>query len=82
MLFRSWEERLRRALAVERLPSVYEAELVCKDGTVVPVEVRASFLRNENGNPTEILAIHRDISMREGTVLKNINANESRSCTA
>ena len=30
------EERLRHALAVERLPSMYEAESVRKDGSVVP----------------------------------------------
>jgi PAS domain S-box-containing protein len=59
-----WEERLRRALAVERLPSLYEAELVRKDGRVVPVEVQASFLRNKDGNPVEILALFRDVTMK------------------
>ncbi len=60
-----WEDRLRYALAVERLPSMYEAELVRKDGRVVPVEVQASFLRDEQSDPTEILALFRDVTMRE-----------------
>src|SRR5262249_39574971 len=41
------EERLRHALAVERLPTMYEAECVRKDGSIVPVEVRTSFVRDD-----------------------------------
>src|SRR5206468_1986626 len=59
------EERLRRALAAEGLPPAYEAEFVRKDGSVVPVETRASFLRDRADNPIGILAIHRDISARK-----------------
>jgi PAS domain S-box-containing protein len=59
-----WEDRLRHALAVERLPSMYETELVRKDGRIVPVEVQASFLRDKDGNPSEILALFRDVTRR------------------
>ena|GEM_PF-6422743 len=59
------EERLRHALAVERLPSVYEAEFIRKDGSVVPVEVRAGFLRDGAGQILGLLALHRDISVRK-----------------
>src|SRR2546422_3468066 len=56
------EDRLRRALAVERFPLTYEAGLVRQDGSVVPVEVRASFLHDKEGKLIGILGIHRDIS--------------------
>jgi PAS domain S-box-containing protein len=59
------EERLRHALAVERLPSVYEAECVRKDGGVVPVEIRASFLRDGTGQIQGMLALHHDISVKK-----------------
>lgn len=70
------EERLRHALAVERLPSIYEAESVGKDGTVVPVEVRAGFIRDGTGQILGLLALHRDISMRkalEQSCLDNVD---------
>jgi PAS domain S-box-containing protein len=59
------EARLRHALAVERLPSMYEAECVRKDGNVVPVEVRASFLRDGTGQIQGMLALHHDISVKK-----------------
>lgn len=59
------EERLRHALAVERMPSTYEAESVRKNGTVIPIEVRAGFLRDGTGQITGLLALHRDISVRK-----------------
>jgi len=59
------EERLRHALAVERLPSMYEAESVRKDGSIVPVEVRADFLRDGTGQILGLLVIHRNITVRK-----------------
>jgi PAS domain S-box-containing protein len=59
------EERRSRAFALERLPSVYETELVHQDGSVVPVEVRASFLRNEAGHLLGMQGLYRDISLRK-----------------
>jgi len=40
-------------------------ELNCKDGSIVPVEIQYSFLREPDGRPVEILAIARDISKRK-----------------
>jgi len=67
------EERLRHALAVERLPSMYEAESIRKDGSVVPVEVRAGFLRDGAGQILGLLALHRDISMRKTLEHSHLN---------
>jgi PAS domain S-box-containing protein len=59
------EERTRRALAGEKLPSIFELELVRKDGSVVPIEARARFIRNPEGNPIAIQGIYRDISAKK-----------------
>ena len=75
------EDRLRHALAVERLPSMYEAESVRKDGSVVPVEVRAGFLRDGTGQILGLLALHRDISVRKAlgqSHLDNLNDRHTR----
>jgi len=42
-----------------------ELETVRKDGSVIPVEVKCSFLRDADGRPVEILAIARDITQRK-----------------
>ena len=68
------EERLRYVLAVERLPSTYEAESVRKDGTVVPVEVRAGFLRDGTGQILGLLALHRDISVKKALEQSHIDS--------
>lgn len=39
-----------------------ELELIRKDGSLVPVEVKYTFLRDSQGRPVEVLAIARDIS--------------------
>ena len=43
---------------------VLEIELLCKDGSTVWTEVTAAFLTDENGAPTGILGVTRDISGR------------------
>jgi len=68
------EERLRHALAVERLPSMYEAESIRKDGSVVPVEVRAGFLRDGTGQILGLLALHRDISVKKALEQSHIDS--------
>lgn len=51
---------------VDRTRSVIlELEEICKDGTIIPVEVRAGFLRDEAGQPVGILGITRDITERK-----------------
>ena len=45
--------------------SVYEKEYRCKDGTVLPVELRTYLLRDDKGAPSGMWAIVRDISERK-----------------
>jgi PAS domain S-box-containing protein len=59
------EERFRRFSAGEEVPAVFELELVHKNGGVVPVEVRARFIRDAEGNLIGIQTVHRDISARK-----------------
>ena len=42
-----------------------EIEEYCKDGSTVWVEIKAKFIRDENGNPTGILGVSRDITERK-----------------
>ncbi len=42
-----------------------QVELVHKDGTTVPAEVKYAFLRNEEGRPMEIMGVARDIRDRK-----------------
>ena len=59
------EERTRRFLAGEKLPSsMFEAELVRKDGSIVPVEVRTRAIRAHTGQPIGFQGIYRDITER------------------
>ncbi|MBN2186378.1 MAG: HD domain-containing protein [Dehalococcoidia bacterium] len=58
----SIENREHKNLARSR---TLELELLHKDGSIVPVEVNYSFLRDTEARPVEILAIARDISERK-----------------
>ena len=42
-----------------------DLELICKDGSMIPVEVTSSFVRDADGHPREILTIARDIVKRK-----------------
>jgi PAS domain S-box-containing protein len=44
---------------------IYEKELLRKDGTVIPIELRITLTRDDAGNPTGTWAIVRDISLRK-----------------
>lgn len=59
------EEQTRRFLAGERLPSIFEAEQMRKDGSLVPVEVRTRAIRDKNGKPIGFQGVYRDISARK-----------------
>jgi PAS domain S-box-containing protein len=59
------EERTRRFLAGERPASIFELEIVGKDGRVVPVEARTRAIRDAAGTPIGIQGIYRDITERK-----------------
>ena len=56
------ENREQKDLARSR---TLELELIRKDGSIVPVEVNYTFLRDAEARPVEVLAIARDISERK-----------------
>ena len=58
-------ERTQRFLAGEKQPALFEAELLGKDGRVVPVEARTRIIRDETGTPVGFQGIYRDISERK-----------------
>ncbi len=55
---------------------ILELEHLCKDGSTVWSEVKASFLRDERGNPVGILGITRDIARRKEAEL-NLRRREA-----
>ena len=57
------QERVRRALAGEKLPKIFELEAVRRDGSLVPAEGWASFIRDARGRPIEHLGVFRDITL-------------------
>ncbi len=61
------EERTRRVRAGERVPSIYEQEMPRPDGSIVSVEARTRFIRNQAGQPLGVFAILRDITERKRT---------------
>jgi PAS domain S-box-containing protein len=58
------QEALRRKLAGEATPTVYELEIICKDGRRVPVEVSSRLILRD-GKPVGVQGIARDISERK-----------------
>jgi len=65
------KQSLGEELATEKLKHketsrsrILELELNHKDGHIVPVEIRYSFMRSRDGKPVEILAMVRDITER------------------
>ena len=42
-----------------------EVEVTCKDGSTIWTEAKMSFLRDQNGHPTGIIGVTRDISERQ-----------------
>jgi len=58
------DERVRRALAGEKLPKIFELEAVTRDGRVIPFEGWARFIRDADGRPVEHLGVFRNITER------------------
>jgi PAS domain S-box-containing protein len=71
-----WDERTRRALAGERLPRIFEAAIRRQDGSVVPVECRTRFLRDQEGQPLGIEGTLRDITARKQAEAALLQAKE------
>ncbi len=59
------DERTRLAVAGERMPALFETEMVRRDGRTVPVEIRARLRRDKEGQPIGVIATLRDISTRK-----------------
>src|SRR5574341_1553569 len=59
------QERVRRSLAGERLPKLFELAALRKDGTVVPLEGWARFILDRRNRPTAHLGVYRDVSERQ-----------------
>jgi len=57
-------ERVRRALAGEKLPKIFELEAVTRDGRPLPFEGWARFIRDAQGRPVEHLGVFRNITER------------------
>lgn len=56
------EQRLRNG---EKIPSIFEHELLRKDGTTVSVEGRIRFIRDRTGAPIGFQGAYRDITERK-----------------
>ncbi|MGA3012940.1 MAG: PAS domain S-box protein [Bacteroidales bacterium] len=64
-----WHEYEKRIVANQVIPygysNVYEKEYIRKDGTIFPVEVRISLIRDEKGKYEGMWAVVRDITDRK-----------------
>lgn len=58
----------------------YEKEYRRKDGTVFPIELRTSLIRNADGNPHSMWAIVRDISERKHAERTMMEWNQALEC--
>ncbi|MFX1272968.1 MAG: PAS domain S-box protein, partial [Promethearchaeota archaeon] len=64
-----WHEMEKRIYRDQTLVNgysdIYEKELLRKDGTIIPIELRVTLTRDDEGNPIGTWAIVRDISLRK-----------------
>jgi PAS domain S-box-containing protein len=65
----AWREMEKKIVEEQIIPhgysQVYEKQYCRKDGTILPVELRAYLMRESNGEPSGMWAIVRDISQRK-----------------
>lgn len=59
------EDIVREQILTRGYSEVYEKEYRCSDGSILPVELRATLYRDESGEPAGMWAIVRDISERK-----------------
>ncbi|RUT79303.1 PAS domain S-box protein [Ancylomarina longa] len=62
------DQIIRDQVLVKGSSSVYEKEMICKNGQVVPVELRIHLLMDEPDNPVVLWALVRDISTRKEVI--------------
>ncbi len=67
--WRDWEKKhiVENQILKRGYSEVYEKEYIRKDGTVFPVELRASLLKDENDRPYAMWGFARDITERKQT---------------
>lgn len=58
---------LKEQILKQSYSDIYHKEYIKKDGTIIPVEMRAFLMFDENQHPVEIWAIVRDITDRKKT---------------
>jgi PAS domain S-box-containing protein len=58
-------ERDRRFFAGEKIASLFEADLVGKEGSLIPIEARVRFIRDAAEQPIGMQGIYRDITHRK-----------------
>ena len=75
--WRNWEYReiLNKKLLTEGYSGIYEKEYVRKDGSIIPIELQAYCVFDQNKNPKFYWAVVRDISERKQA---KIRLNESQ----
>jgi PAS domain S-box-containing protein len=71
------EDRARQWRAGEKLRSMFEAELIRKDGSVVPVEARTRHMRAPDGTVVGYQGIYRDVTERKRTEQELRQAKEA-----
>jgi PAS domain S-box-containing protein len=70
-------DRIRRSLAGEKLPKLFEIDIVRRDGRIVPFEGWGRLIFNSKGQPIEVQSIFRDISERKQAA-EALRASEER----
>ena len=58
-------EKLKSGKRNPDIPTKIELEVICKDGSTIPVEIEANFIFTENGMPEGILGVTREIAERK-----------------
>jgi len=70
------EDRIRRFQAGEKLPSLFEFELLHHNGTAIPIEARTRAITDKSGTPIGFQGVYRDTTKR--AALKKMQASPSR----
>jgi PAS domain S-box-containing protein len=78
-----WHAAEKKIITEQVLPrgysDLYEKELQCKDGSVFPVELRTALISDEDGAPSAMWAIVRDISEREAVQRERLKTQKLES---